>query len=91
MVIFKNFQTKSDPNVHQNAPNCTILKKFSLACPRTPYLNSMSLRDMQISISKKIILAPPLPNPSYVPENNEIKKREQDIDNSLWKADLIEN
>ena len=38
MVIFGNFlKTKSDQNIHQNAPNCTILKKISRgACPRTP-------------------------------------------------------
>ena len=30
MVIFGNFlKTKSDQNIHQNAPNCTILKIFS--------------------------------------------------------------
>ena len=35
MVIF--LKTKSDPNIHQNAPNCTILKNFlEGACPRTP-------------------------------------------------------
>ena len=31
MVIFKFFfKTKSDPNIHQNAQNCTILKIFSV-------------------------------------------------------------
>ena len=35
MVIF--LKTKSDQNVHQNAPNCTILKNFlGAACPQTP-------------------------------------------------------
>ena len=30
MVIFNKFlKTKSDPNIHQNALNCTILKKNS--------------------------------------------------------------
>ena len=29
MVIIEIFlRTKSDQNIHQNAPNCTILKKF---------------------------------------------------------------
>ena len=29
MVIFGIFlKSKSDKNIHQNAPNCTILKKF---------------------------------------------------------------
>ena len=33
----KELKTKSDQNTHQNAPNCTILKKFlEGACPRTP-------------------------------------------------------
>ena len=38
MVIFGIFlKTKSDQNIHQNAPNCTILKNFlGGACPRTP-------------------------------------------------------
>ena len=33
MVIFGNFlKTKSDQNIHQNAPNCTILKIFPGVC-----------------------------------------------------------
>ena len=38
MVIFEYFlKTRSDQNIHQNAPNCTILKNFhGGACPRTP-------------------------------------------------------
>ena len=29
MVIFEYFlKTRSDQNIHQNAPNCTILKNF---------------------------------------------------------------
>ena len=35
--------TKSDQNIHQNAPNCTILKKFlGWACPRTPLAKRMA-------------------------------------------------
>ena len=38
MVLFEFFLSKkSDPNIHQMAPNCTIFKKFiGGACPRTP-------------------------------------------------------
>ena len=38
MLIFETFlKTKSDPNIHPNAPNCTILKKFpGGTCPQTP-------------------------------------------------------
>ena len=69
MVIFEIFlKTKSDQNIHQNAPNCTILKKFiGGACPRTSLTKLMaspgaacrSLRDMQIPKSEKKIHAPP--------------------------------
>ena len=42
MVIF--LRTKSDQNVHQNAPNCTILKNFlGAACPQTPLAKRMAL------------------------------------------------
>ena len=34
MVIFKkNLKAKSEPDIHQNVPNCT--------CPETPYQNTM--------------------------------------------------
>ena len=29
MVIKKKIKTKSDPNIHQNAPNCTIKCKHA--------------------------------------------------------------
>ena len=55
--------TKSDQNTHQNAPNCTILKKEISrggGMPPNPpskvlgFANhSMSVRDMQISKSEK--------------------------------------
>ena len=38
--------TKSDPNIHQNAPNCTIKKNFlGGACPRTPLAKRFAPRD----------------------------------------------
>ena len=42
MVFFKkNLNTKSDPNIHQNAPNCIILKKiFGGAYTRAPITNT---------------------------------------------------
>ena len=42
MVIFEIFQRpKSDPNIHQNALNCTIKKKLGGGgtCPQTPLAN----------------------------------------------------
>ena len=37
MTIFRNFfKTKSDPNIHQNAPNCSIFKKFLGGMPPNP-------------------------------------------------------
>ena len=48
----KNFlNTKSDQNIHQNAPNCTILKNFlGGACPRTP------LAQAKIELNKVTII-----------------------------------
>ena len=63
-IFRKNLKTKSNQYTctHQNAPNCTILKKIlGGACPQTP------LRHIQISKSKKKFLPPPLPNPGYAP------------------------
>ena len=55
MVIFEYFlKTKSDQNIHQNAPNCTILKIFFATC--------------KFPILKKKI-CPPLPNPGDAPAN----------------------
>ena len=73
----KKFKTKSDQNIHQNAPNCTILKNFlGGACPRIPLPNRMASpcaacreSDMQISKSEKKILGPPLPNPGDAPDS----------------------
>ena len=72
MVLFKIFQCKkSDPNIHQNAPNCSIFKNFlGGACPRTPLAKRMAspcaayvaLRHASFHISKKNSW-PPLPNP----------------------------
>ena len=54
MLIFREFfKTQSNKNIHQNAPNCTILikKNWGGACPRTPpskahgfAMRSMSLK-----------------------------------------------
>ena len=72
----KILKTKSDQNIHQNAPNCTILKKFlGGGMPPNPpskahgfAMRSMSLRNMQISKSgKKNSWPPPLPNPGDAP------------------------
>ena len=67
MVLFEIFGSKKfDPNIHQSAPNCTILKKF-LGWGKTPNppnkehgfaMLRMSLGDMQISKSHKIIGPP---------------------------------
>ena len=64
----KFLRTKSDQNIHQNAPNCTILKKFlgGGGMPPNPpskahgfAMRSISLRDMQICKSEKRFLGPP--------------------------------
>ena len=75
MVIFKKYlKTKSDQNVHQNAPNCTILKKIlGGACPRTPLAKHMAspcaaCRFVTCKFTNlKKILGPPLPNPGDAP------------------------
>ena len=55
-----SLKTKSDPNIHQNAPNCTILEKSSRGdMPPNPLAERMALRDMQISKSEKKNSWPP--------------------------------
>ena len=52
------FSSKFDPNIHQNAPNCTIFRIFfGGACPRTPLAKHMASR--KFPNLKKNILAPP--------------------------------
>ena len=72
MVIFEIFlRTKSDPNIHQNAPNCTILKKIlGGACPRTPITKRMAkpcsaCRCATCKFQNRKKFCPPLPNPGY--------------------------
>ena len=73
MVIFKKIlKTKSDPNIHQNAPNCTIFKKFLVkACPEPPITKRMASQCAEATCKfrnlKKKFLAIPLPNPGYAP------------------------
>ena len=64
----KFLKTKSDPNIHQNAPNCTILKKIlGGACPRTPLAKRMA-SPCKISNSEKYIFCPPcMPKPGDAP------------------------
>ena len=59
MILFEIFLSKkSDPNIHQNPPNCTIFKNFLAgACPRTP----LASRHANFQISQKKILGPPPP------------------------------
>ena len=59
MILFEILSKKSDPNIHQNAPNCTIFKNFLRGhTPEPPSkahgfaMRSMSLCDMQISKSQ---------------------------------------
>ena len=78
MVILGNFlKTKFDQNIHQNAPNCTILKHFlGGACPRTPLAKRMAspcpacrFATCKFPNLKKIIFCPsPLPNPGDAPD-----------------------
>ena len=46
MLIFKEFfKTQSDPNIHQNAPNCTtFLKKISGQLAYAPELPSICVQ-----------------------------------------------
>ena len=65
----KFLKTKCDQNIHQNAPNCTILKKIlGGACPRTPLAKRMALPCQ----SEKNISCPPppLPNPGDAPDTH---------------------
>ena len=69
MVIFKYFlKTRSDQNIHQNAPNCTILKNFLGGLyPRTPLAKRMASPCAACrfvtckfqNLKKKKFLAPP--------------------------------
>ena len=64
MLLFENFQSKkSDPNVRQNAPNCTIFKNFlGGACPRTPpsRAHGFAMRSMsRKNLKKKFLALPP--------------------------------
>ena len=77
MILFEIFLSKkSDPNIHQNAPNCTIFKNFlGGACPRTPLAKRMAspcaaccFATCKFPNLKKKILGPPLPNPGDAPE-----------------------
>ena len=69
MVIIENY-SKSDPNIFQNAPNCTILKNlFGDIPPNLPpppqqsawlhHAQRMSLRNSNISKSENKFLPPP--------------------------------
>ena len=74
----KFLKTKSDQNIHQNSPNCTILKNFlGGAYPRTPLAKRMAspcaacrYATCKFPNRKKIISwPPPLPNPGDAPDN----------------------
>ena len=75
MVLFKIFLSKKfDPNIHQNAPNCTIFKKiFWEACPQTPLAKRMALPCAACRFATckfpnlKKILGPPFPNSGDAP------------------------
>ena len=67
MLIF--LKTKSVPNIHQNALNCTISKKILVgACPRTLRTKRMASPCCKFSDLKNNYV-PPLPNPGYAPVN----------------------
>ena len=76
MVLFEIFYSKkSDPNIHQNAPKCTIYKNFlGGACPQTPLAKRMAspcaacrFATCKFPNLKKKFLLPPLPNPGDAP------------------------
>ena len=70
MLLFRNFlKSKFDPNIHQKRTKLHHFKKFSRGNrpPNPPgkpngfAMRGMSLNDMQISKSQKIISCPPPP------------------------------
>ena len=65
----KILKTKSHPNIHQNVPNCTILKYFSGGMPPNPLA-----KHIQISKSEKNISWPnySLPNPGDALQSDHI-------------------
>ena len=61
MVLFEIFKSKkSDPNIHQNAPNCTIYKKFSRGCmPPNPPSIAHGFATCKFPNLRKKFLPPP--------------------------------
>ena len=85
MIIFDIFLTISDPNIHQNAPNCTILKTFFRGgdAPKPPTkAHGFAEATCKFSNLKKKFLTP-LPNPGYAPLNSLFRKM-----NHLRASDL---
>ena len=63
VILKKNLKTKSDPNIHQNASNCTIKKKISLGSmpPNPPPLTKrMASLYIYVAFEKYISCLPPL-------------------------------
>ena len=56
--------TKSDQNIHQNVPNCTIFFKFSCGCmpPNPPSKGHATYK-----CKNKKTIPPPLPNFGFTP------------------------
>ena len=68
MVLPEIFLSKkSDPNIHQNAPNCTIFKKFlGGTCPRTPLASRHANLQKILGHPPSQILGTPVLADSYV-------------------------
>ena len=86
--------TKSDPNIHQNAPNCTILKIFSGgACPRISLAKRMTspcaacrFATCKFPNLKKKFLGPPLPNPRDAPAISGTRRIVTGVDWTIGKT-----
>ena len=74
MVIFEILlKPKSDQNIHQSAPNCTILKKILGGMPPNPPTKTHGFATCKFPNLKKKIIAPPLPNPGDAPDGGHFK------------------
>ena len=54
MVILKNFKANSYPNIHQDAPNCTIYKNVLEDHTPSPLANRMEQQANFINLVKKM-------------------------------------
>ena len=61
MVILKNFKANSYPNIHQDAPNCTIYKNVLEDHTPSPLAKRMERHANFINLVKNMTSPPPIP------------------------------